>query len=549
MQRDEQTNTKTKKTGVIYARVSKSSMDYERQVSDLSSHAEINNIEITKVFSQKLSATKTEQHEREQLQEALEYIEENKIDKLLIWELSRLDRKQLPLLNLIDKLNKKGVSTVILMPQPIESLTPDGNENPIAKFLFFFLSYYAEMEAEQISKRIKSKLKNNAEKGKAGGGLLLAYGYTRDKENNYVVDETEAKTVQYIYYLLLTEKLGTERIAERLNEEGIPTKSQIINKVNSKTKIKPKPWTGTSVHAILRRTDYKGVRVIKKQEYECEPVIDEVTWNLAQEQLSNNYNENSRNTRHFYLLENLIKCKVCDKNYVGKRRGDFSDNYYQCSCRQKKRFKNCGNKGVGIFDLNTVVWQYIKYNKESIQHIQSTLPTHTNDIDNLIAELDQHNSSIRKFERQIEKLLEIVINDSSTTATKLINKKIRAIEKKIEVEESLRKSKQYQLLLLKEEKDRNISAANSIDLIEKLESPFEIRQICEVTIKSIKIEVIKRGYVQLYIEFLNNSKSHLYINTHKKRYYHGIAPFHYPTIENTSPQQDGFYYGDNILSI
>lgn len=77
---------------VIYARVSTNSQDYERQIIDLRDYANRMDYVVVKEFSEKISGAK-KVAEREQLSELLNYVEAHHIDKVLIYECSRLSRR------------------------------------------------------------------------------------------------------------------------------------------------------------------------------------------------------------------------------------------------------------------------------------------------------------------------------------------------------------------------------------------------------------------------------------------------------------------------
>ena len=88
---------------VIYARVSTNSQDYERQIIDLRDYANRMDYVVVKEFSEKISGAK-KVAEREQLSELLNYVEANKIDKVLIYECSRLSRRIVDFLQVIEQL-------------------------------------------------------------------------------------------------------------------------------------------------------------------------------------------------------------------------------------------------------------------------------------------------------------------------------------------------------------------------------------------------------------------------------------------------------------
>lgn len=74
--------------------------------------------EVVKEFSEKVSGAKKIE-EREALSDLLDYVESNEVDKVLIYECSRLSRRAVDFLAVIDLLTEQGVSvfgTVLNIP-------------------------------------------------------------------------------------------------------------------------------------------------------------------------------------------------------------------------------------------------------------------------------------------------------------------------------------------------------------------------------------------------------------------------------------------------
>jgi len=70
---------------VIYARVSTLNQDYQRQINDLTDFAKRNDMIIDCVFAEKVSGTKR-QEERPELLKMIDYVNSNKIEKVLVSE-------------------------------------------------------------------------------------------------------------------------------------------------------------------------------------------------------------------------------------------------------------------------------------------------------------------------------------------------------------------------------------------------------------------------------------------------------------------------------
>ena len=152
---------------VIFARVSTSSQEYERQVNELMALANGNTWSVEAIFAEKVSGAKSNS-ERAELIRMVNYIESNHIDKVLVTELSRLGRDTLQVLEVIEMLNGKGISLYI-QNYNIETLTKEGKVNAMSQFLITILAEVARMERKTIRERAESGYKNfRANGGKVG---------------------------------------------------------------------------------------------------------------------------------------------------------------------------------------------------------------------------------------------------------------------------------------------------------------------------------------------------------------------------------------------
>lgn len=139
---------------VIYARVSTNGQDYERQLDELRSYAARMGYEVVKEFSEKVSGAKKIE-EREALSDLLDYVESNEVDKVLIYECSRLSRRAVDFLAVIEQLTEQGVSVFILQ-NSLETLQPDGKPNPVAGLVLGILAQFNSMERGLIRSRMES---------------------------------------------------------------------------------------------------------------------------------------------------------------------------------------------------------------------------------------------------------------------------------------------------------------------------------------------------------------------------------------------------------
>ena len=187
---------------VIYARVSTNGQDYERQLDELRSYAARMDYEVVKEFSEKVSGAKKVE-EREALSDLLGYVGEHKVDKVLIYECSRLSRRAVDFLAVIEQLSEQGVSVVILQ-NGLETLQPDGNTNPIAQLVLGILAQFNSMERGLIRSRMESGYNHyRANGGKVG----RKKGYRKSNEQMKSEYAEELRLLRKGYSLANVSKL------------------------------------------------------------------------------------------------------------------------------------------------------------------------------------------------------------------------------------------------------------------------------------------------------------------------------------------------------
>ena len=154
---------------VIYARVSSLNdrQSTDRQVIDLRNYAERNGIEVVKVFEEHISGAKRNE-ERAVLCECLDYCIDNKVDTLLISELSRLGRNVDEVLANVKRCKDNSLN-IYFQKENLSIFEADGKKNPFLNIFISVLGTCAEMERENIKFRLNSgREKYIAEGGKLG---------------------------------------------------------------------------------------------------------------------------------------------------------------------------------------------------------------------------------------------------------------------------------------------------------------------------------------------------------------------------------------------
>lgn len=139
---------------VLSCRVSTAGQDYSRQVDEMSDFCSKMGWNVRRIFTAKVSGAKKIE-ERSELTEMLDYIRENRIDRVCVLEISRLGRNTLEALKVIRLLNDNGVCLYI-KNYNLETLGADGKPNPIASMICTILLEVAQMERLTIMERMAS---------------------------------------------------------------------------------------------------------------------------------------------------------------------------------------------------------------------------------------------------------------------------------------------------------------------------------------------------------------------------------------------------------
>ena len=161
----------------IYARVSTQGQDYQRQLSELREYASRMNYEVVKEFSEKISGAKSVA-ERRALTELLDYAAANRIDKVLVYECSRISRRAIDFLQVIEQLTQMKVSVYILQ-NGLETLMADGSVNPIAQLVLGIIGQFNSMERSLIRSRMSSGYQHFRSNG---GKVGRKEGYKKSNE-------------------------------------------------------------------------------------------------------------------------------------------------------------------------------------------------------------------------------------------------------------------------------------------------------------------------------------------------------------------------------
>lgn len=168
---------------VILARVSTDKQEYERQLVELRDYCAKVGWEVVREFANKVSGAR-KMEERSEIVELIEFVKANDIRRVVCLEISRLGRNTLEALRIIHALNEHKVS-LFVKNYNLETLTPDGNVNPVASLICTILLEVASMERLTIKERMASGRNQYIAKCRAEGIKMGRPSTYRKSESKY----------------------------------------------------------------------------------------------------------------------------------------------------------------------------------------------------------------------------------------------------------------------------------------------------------------------------------------------------------------------------
>lgn len=258
---------------------------------------------------------------------------------------------------------------------------------------------FNEQYARDISKKVHASMTTKQKNGEFIGAFAC-YGYKKSPtdKNKLIVDEYAAEVIRKIFRLYIAGH-GKIRIASILNEEGIvcPSEYKKLNGENYRNCNRLKStsyWTYSTIDRILQNQMYIGNMVqgktiqkmrgrAKPQDKENwiivkgthEPVIDDETWNQAQNLLK-------RRTRNLDLNSNMsifagfLKCGDCGRALVRKNgtseHGTHTINYY-CGTYVRSGRQFCTPHPMPYSVLERIIMDDLKTIIQSVDDIRAII--------------------------------------------------------------------------------------------------------------------------------------------------------------------------------
>ena len=430
---------------------------------------------------------------------------------LICYRLDRISRNVADFSNLLDDLDKYGISFISIREQ-FDTSTPMG------RAMLYIASVFAQLERETIAERIRDNMIQLAKTGRWLGGITPT-GFT--SEEVVVIDshgkqrklfklvpiEEEISIVKLIFTQFLKYK-SLSKVETYLIQHDIKSKNDVAYSRHTLRTLLSNPVYAIADEATYNyldinnfdlysdKSDFDGTRglmaynktIQKKNQTNKlrdnsewiiaigahEGIIPGEQWVAAQEIILENKDKTLRKPRNQdALLSGLLKCSYCG-SYMRPKMGRVDKNgnklfYYLCEMKEKSKGQKCNVRNAQGIKLDQMIIEEIKrlHEDESAfkRHIEiekSALSAETEVIEN---QLEIVTSKIKSNEEAIGNLVSTLAASAGTAAHKYIVEQINAIDQETA---KLKKS----LLELTEQADTKEYKTTEFEIVYDIISSF-----------------------------------------------------------------------------
>jgi site-specific DNA recombinase len=292
-----------------------------------------------------------------------------RFDTIVCWKSDRLSRGMYPAAALMEVVEAHQIGLEAVL-------------DAIDMKTFGLMAAIGKIELDNFRERSTMGKRGTAKQGRAPTGRL-PYGYRIGDDGRPEVVEEQAEVVRRIFRMYVDEGMRAYSIAARLTDEGVPTQTGKLL------------WLQSRVHHILGNATYTGSWVYGKYrhvatedgmkvydqpkdtwiEIPVTRVVDDKTWKRAQELKKQRSRKAKRNTKVLYLLQHLLKCAECGRNFhtraswttTSVRNGKpytyeltTPRRYYMCNGMQSMRLGCRERPHIRAERLEEPIWSEVK---------------------------------------------------------------------------------------------------------------------------------------------------------------------------------------------
>lgn len=307
--------------------------------------------------------------DRPKFKEMIYDIENNKINTVIVKDLSRFGRDHIKTDYYLETYFPDRNIRFIAISDNYDSIENDNEFIP-------FKNIINEMYAKDVSKKIRFTLENQMKNGKNAGTSLPLYGYMYDDKRNRIIDPESSEVVKLIFKLFL-QGYNYSDIARQLKDMEIITPLYYFYQKYNYGKSKNftngfYDWHPETIKRIITNDEYTGILRRKKtytrfksnkitlipreKQYvfydKYEPIIDKATFETAFSQASLVKQKYTNDKINRY--SGLVYCGICGQKL--RHKVDYRVNrrdFIRLTCRTPE----CGpNRGTILYeDLDKII--------------------------------------------------------------------------------------------------------------------------------------------------------------------------------------------------
>ncbi|WP_430815177.1 recombinase family protein [Carboxylicivirga sp. RSCT41] len=352
------------------------------------------------IFSDEISGNVLT-HERTGYKKLLKFVNDYKGNNLHVVfdEVSRLGRRQDDIHNNITFYTERSNPINIHFVNPECSYFDDnGNVDEGATMIISLYAQFAAAERRKIQHRVNTSISRSAAKNKHLGGKFVPYGY-KVVDSFYQVDESESLIVNEVFDLYIS-GLGQLNIAKHLNRKGKKARlgGEFIPNV---------------IMQMIKNPQYKGVRVVRGEEYSIPAIVDSKKWEKANDLRKSKNRVGKRVVKNTNPLVSKLKCRCGSVIIVYPRGGKLS---YGCHRRIQQGKKACNYLLTVDYNiLNNAILTYFELNAKKNTDIEdriNVLSVEKKNIEDIL--IPNTNNDLNDIDEQLDRAAKLFIKKRLT---------------------------------------------------------------------------------------------------------------------------------------
>lgn len=312
-------------TTAIYARYSSHSQNdasIEQQIAECEQYARQNGLQVVGTYEDRAISGKKDN--RPGFQRMLRAAERHEFQVLLAYKSNRIARNMINALKTEERLNNAGVRVVYCKEE--------FGDNVTGRFMLRTMMNMNQFYSENMAEDIRRGMRDSAQKGKVLASI--PFGYRKDENGKYAIDELAAPIVQEIFRRVVDDESFAD-IARDLNSRGIYTKLG-------------KPWGKNSFRSLLTNERYTGTYIYDDIRIEdgMPKIVERSVFDMAQKRIIKLSDIRARHrANEDYLLTGKLFCGHCLSPMVGVSANGNGGRYlyYMCQGHAKKK---CDKKNI-----------------------------------------------------------------------------------------------------------------------------------------------------------------------------------------------------------